>query len=85
MGQLAPNFAQEDPDGQTIKLSDFRGQYVLLDFWASWCGPCRAENPNLVRAYAEFKDKNFEILGVPLDKEGKRDAWLKAVEKDGLT
>ncbi|AIM37147.1 hypothetical protein KO02_10940 [Sphingobacterium sp. ML3W] len=85
VGQLAPNFAQEDPDGQTIKLSDFRGQYVLLDFWASWCGPCRAENPNLVRAYEEFKDKNFEILGVSLDKEGKRDAWLKAVEKDGLT
>ncbi|WP_400263334.1 peroxiredoxin family protein [Sphingobacterium sp. SG20118] len=74
MGQLVPDFAQEDADGQIIKLSDFRGQYVLLDFWASWCRPCRAENPNLVKSYAEFKDKKFEILGISLDKEGKRDA-----------
>ncbi|MDR3061001.1 MAG: AhpC/TSA family protein [Dysgonamonadaceae bacterium] len=83
IGAIAPEFAQEDPDGKQIKLSDFRGKYLLIDFWASWCGPCRKENPNVVQAYDKYKNKNFEILGVSLD--SKKDSWLAAIEKDGLT
>jgi peroxiredoxin len=85
IGEMAPDFTQNDPDGKPVKLSDFRGKYLLVDFWASWCGPCRMENPNVVKTYNEFKDKNFTILGVSLDRENARDAWLKAIEKDQLT
>lgn len=85
IGQIAPDFRQQTPKGDTIRLSDFRGKYLLLDFWASWCGPCRGENPNLVKAYDQYKDKGFEILGVSMDNPGQRDAWLEAIEADGLT
>ena len=83
IGAIAPEFSQTDPDGKEIKLSDFRGKYLLIDFWAAWCVPCRQENPNIVAAYNKYKDKNFEILGVSLDQT--REAWLAAIEKDGLT
>ncbi|ERJ57948.1 TlpA disulfide reductase family protein [Sphingobacterium paucimobilis] len=82
IGQPAIDFSQETADGHKITLSSLKGKYVLVDFWASWCGPCRGENPHLVKAYDEFKNKNFEILGVSLD--SKKDAWLKAIHDDGL-
>ena len=85
IGKKAPGFTQNDPDGNPVSLSDFLGKYVLLDFWASWCGPCRQENPNLVKAYAAYKDKGFEILGVSLDNKDGKEAWVNAIEKDGLT
>ncbi|MNL24295.1 Thiol-disulfide oxidoreductase ResA [compost metagenome] len=84
IGKLAPDFEIPDITGKLVKLSSFRGKYVLLDFWASWCGPCRAENPNLVKAYNKFKDKNFTVVGVALDKLEDRSAWLAAIKKDGL-
>jgi peroxiredoxin len=81
-GNMAPDFTLPDPSGKNVSLSSFRGKYVLVDFWASWCGPCRQENPNVVDAYQQFKSKNFTILGVSLDKT--KDAWIEAIEKDGL-
>jgi peroxiredoxin len=84
IGETAPDFALPDRNGNTIKLSQFRGKYVLVEFWGSGCTPCRQENPHLVKAYAALKDKNFEILGISLEKSTGRSAWLKAIEKDGL-
>jgi peroxiredoxin len=78
-----PDFTVADTSGKLMKLSSLRGKYVLVDFWASWCAPCRKENPNVVKAYQKYHDKGFEIVGVSLDT--KKDAWMKAIEKDNLT
>lgn len=84
VGAYAPDFEQPDAQGNKVKLSDFKGRYVLLDFWASWCGPCRAENPEVVKAFTTYKDRSFTVLGISLDKEDKREAWQQAIIKDGL-
>ena len=83
VGHKAPDFVLIDSDNQPVKLSDYKGKYVMLDFWASWCAPCRQENPNVVKAYAQFKDKGLNILGITLDED--RKAWLAAVAADKLT
>lgn len=85
IGAMAPDFEQADTLGHPVRLSSFRGKYVLLDFWASWCAPCRQENPNIVKVYNKFKDKNFTIIGISLDRQGGTFAWLNAIRKDHLT
>lgn len=83
IGQVAPEFSLPDTAGVSVALSDFRGKYVLLDFWASWCPPCRRENPNVVKAFQQYRDKNFTIIGISLDRDRKK--WLKAIADDRLT
>ncbi len=85
VGSSAPEITLPDPNGTPIKLSSFRGKFVLVDFWASWCKPCRQENPNVVKAYNMFKGKNFAIFGVSLDRPGQKDDWTKAIMQDNLT
>ncbi|MCB0629205.1 MAG: TlpA family protein disulfide reductase [Lewinella sp.] len=82
IGGVAPDFTQQNPEGIDLSLSDLRGKVILLDFWASWCGPCRRENPNVVRVYEKYKDKGFDILSVSLDKT--KDRWLQAIEQDNM-
>ena len=83
IGGLAPDFTMNDTEGKPFTLSSLRGKYVLVDFWASWCGPCRGENPNVVAAYNQYKAKNFTVLGVSLDEN--KEAWLKAIQADQLS
>lgn len=81
-GSIAQEIALPNPEGDTMRLSDYKGKVVLLDFWAAWCGPCRRENPNVVNLYKEYHDQGFEVFSVSLDKT--KDAWVKAIEQDGL-
>jgi len=84
IGTQAPAFSQRTPEGKQVSLADYRGKYVLVDFWASWCGPCRQENPAVLKAYEAFKERNFMVLGVSLDEEKTRAAWVKAIADDQL-
>lgn len=83
VGSMAPDITMPDVEGKLFSLSQLKGKYVLVDFWAAWCGPCRRENPNLVAAYNKYKNKNFTVLGVSLDQD--KEAWLKAIKDDNLT
>lgn len=85
IGNVAPEFVQNDTLGNPVALSSFRGKYVLVDFWASWCGPCRRENPMVVKAFQQFQPKGFTIVGVSLDQPGAKEKWMDAIHKDALT
>lgn len=85
IGDYAPTFTAPTPDGATLNINDIDAKVTILDFWASWCGPCRKENPNVVKMYNQYHDKGLEIVGISLDKAQQKDRWLKAIEQDGLT
>lgn len=85
IGKMAMDFTQADTLGNPVALSSFRGKYVLVDFWASWCGPCRRENPNVVKAFNQYKDKGFTVLGVSLERPNAKEKWMKAIHDDNLT
>ena len=82
VGTVAPEIALPAAKGDTVTLSSFKGKVVMIDFWASWCGPCRKSNPHVVRLYEKYKDKGFEVFGVSID--SRKDAWLKAVKHDKI-
>ncbi|MEY3433356.1 MAG: hypothetical protein RL131_1292, partial [Bacteroidota bacterium] len=85
VGRMAMDFTQNDTLGNPVSLSSFKGKHVLIDFWASWCGPCRQENPNVVKAFSNYKEKGFTVLGVSLDQPNAKDKWIKAIHDDNLT
>jgi peroxiredoxin len=85
IGRIAMDFTQNDTLGVPVSLASFRGKYVLIDFWASWCGPCRVENPNVVKVFQKYRDKGFHIIGISLDRPGQKEKWMKAIHDDNLT
>jgi len=85
IGQIAPNFSAPNPEGEFVELNKIKGKVTIIDFWASWCKPCRIENPNLVKLYNKYHIKGLEIISVSLDRESQKDFWLKAIEKDQLS
>ena len=84
IGDKAPDFSAPSPEGDQVKLSAIKGKVTIIDFWASWCKPCRIENPNLVKLYKEYHSKGLEIISVSLDRETQKEYWIKAIEKDQL-
>ena len=88
LGKIAPNFESKTPEGETVSLNDLKGKVTIIDFWAAWCGPCRRENPNVVKVYEQYHDKGLEIIGISLDgapnQRDPKKVWLDAIEKDGL-
>ncbi len=84
IGSMAPDFSAPSPDGDMLSLKDAMGKYTIIDFWASWCRPCRMENPNVVKVYNEYHDKGLNIISVSLDKPGQKDRWLQAIEDDNM-
>jgi len=85
IGKIAPNFSAPTPDGDLLALNDIKGKATIIDFWAAWCGPCRRENPNVVKVYEKYHEKGLEIISISLDRPGQKDRWLQAIEKDNLT